>query len=136
MLDELEHLDKEATPGPWRVEDFAETGGYDSMTGSWDIVRPDEEPVTIVDQTYYGQEWCDYEFHSAEAENTARLIVAMRNALPKLLAVARAAGPMCKILVSDGASNDRLNVIRARMEAYEILKLLRALEESYKGQST
>lgn len=60
---------------------FQEFGGYDSMTGAWEIfvlkALPTGERCFItlatIDQSDFGQERCDYSFKSEEAERVARI---------------------------------------------------------------
>ena len=88
-IDELERLLTEATPGPWRHE-FSDRGGYDALTGAWTISST-ERTVAVVDQADYDKEaWEDRDFRSPEAASTSELIISLRNAAPRLLALARA----------------------------------------------
>lgn len=64
----------------WTAE-FDETGGYDCMTGAWKIRDEQKRIIATVDQDDYGQEHCDYDFRSEEAERHARSIAS----LPELI---------------------------------------------------
>ncbi len=66
------------TPGPWTISDFDETGGYDCMTGAFDVLA-DGKIIVVVDCANYGQGQCDYDSAEAneakkQAEANARLI--------------------------------------------------------------
>jgi len=60
---------------------FSESGGYDAMTGAWEIFTVDRKPtgetvyqtLVTVDQSDFGQEHCDYAFRSEQAEHIARI---------------------------------------------------------------
>lgn len=62
-LEELERLDQAGMHGPWRAERY--------WNGEWMCVYPDGEDVSVLDERH------------------AKLIAAMRNALPELLSLAR-----------------------------------------------
>lgn len=66
----------------WTLE-FRDTGGYDCMTGAW-IISDENRTIAVVDQADYGQDHCDWEWKSAEAEAIARLIVAAPELLSTL----------------------------------------------------
>lgn len=58
---------------------FHESGGYDSMTGAWSVVRRAtnngvtvHQELVLIDQSEYGQEHCDYPFRSEEAKAVAQ----------------------------------------------------------------
>lgn len=63
-------------PKPWRVN-FNEYGGYDCMTGAWEVRDADDEIVVRIDQGDYGQELCSYAFRSKEAEELANKIASL-----------------------------------------------------------
>jgi hypothetical protein len=88
-LDELSRLLKQATPGPWLVDAFNATGGYDCMYGSHDIVTENDRIVLELDQRHYDQDSCDFEYRSPEAAANAALIAALRNAAEELVRDAR-----------------------------------------------
>jgi hypothetical protein len=53
---------------------FDNTGGYDSMTGAWVIVRVvdgEEQTLLTIDLSDFGQKSCDYDYRSEEAEKLA-----------------------------------------------------------------
>lgn len=76
-LDELERLEREATPGPWRWAD-----GYKSMYG--------DAAYTLAGYQDMGILSCDGIFNSPR-DCDEELIVALRNAAPALFAELRAA---------------------------------------------
>lgn len=57
---------------------FSETGGYDCCTGAWSI-RYGDRILAEVDLAEYGQEGCDYEFRSPQAEKVAKEIARALN---------------------------------------------------------
>lgn len=57
---------------------FNETGGYDCMTGAFYIWK-DKKIMFSIDQSEFGQEHCDYNFRSQEAEELANLITQLLN---------------------------------------------------------
>ena len=71
------------SPSPWSVE-FDSCGGYDGMTGVWDIYDANNRLVATVDQRHYGQPNCDYEFRSPLAEANAKLIAHMPDMLVEI----------------------------------------------------
>lgn len=79
-LDDLEKLEREATPGPWTWNHVDQLVGPDDIRDYG--LGPENHPTKII-ETDSGV------YPPSEAD--AALIPAMRNALPKLLAVAKAA---------------------------------------------
>jgi hypothetical protein len=75
------------TPGPWSVT-YEEHGGYDCMTGSYDVRDKNKNLVALVDLGNYGQDHCEPATAEtlARAERDARLIAAAPELL-QLLAV-------------------------------------------------
>lgn len=80
-LDELDHLEKEATPGPWEVE--ADPSGCDP--GRIEYIHARGEQIVKTDNGIYGPSLAD-----------AELITAARNMLPDLIKIARAAQELRK----------------------------------------
>lgn len=74
------------TGGSWQAV-FHESGGYDCMTGAWDIQSERGKCLATVDQSDYGQEHCDYSYRSDEAKANARLIAAAPDLLEALIHV-------------------------------------------------
>ena len=77
------------TPIPWLVS-FNETGGYDCMTGAWEISAGSRiAAICDVDQGRYGQNACDYDYRSPEAKANADLIVRAVNHHEELVLLAQ-----------------------------------------------
>ena len=78
-LDELETLDKAATPGPWGLQTEKEMGDYGSVTGEY--------------LTGIGTRLCEVVVYNDDYGNqvvqNGQLIAALRNAAPALLAEVR-----------------------------------------------
>jgi hypothetical protein len=62
------------------TKEFDEHGGYDCMTGAWNIYDPKGNLRVKVDLGHFGQAPCAYEFRSTGAEEVAECIVKALNA--------------------------------------------------------
>lgn len=60
------------------ILEFHDSGGYDSMTGAWSILREADDghrtELVLIDQTNFGQVHCDYGFRSEEAKLLAEAV--------------------------------------------------------------
>jgi hypothetical protein len=85
MIEELKALAEKATPGPWRVDTFAD------MIFSCDVEREKAETEAICDLRY---------FHTPDDEANAALIVTLVNNLPAILSALEAV-PVMKEALED-----------------------------------
>lgn len=60
-------------PTPWTCS-FSDTAGYDCMTGGWYISDANGDTICVIDQANFGQDHCDWDYRSPEAEQVARAI--------------------------------------------------------------
>ena len=95
MLDELERLLKDATPGPWRVEQWD--------LGQWVVVPPTKIPRT--------------KYVCSTSQIDGELMSAAVNALPALLRVARAAEAWRNAYESNDPSDDTFEAMNAALAA-------------------
>lgn len=112
-LDELERLEKAATPGPWML-DIDRSVDVDIVAGRVIVARafgPEENP-------------------QANAEENAALIAAARNVLPTLIAVARAARDVEELRSSTEAKQARSEINDLRKRIARLEKLLEASEDT------
>lgn len=86
-LDELERLLAKATPGPWDAHDYAEGGAGDRRYQIQERAGARRYDKTGSVLGYFEDE----QVPTPEARANARLVAAMRSALPALIAKVRAA---------------------------------------------
>jgi len=120
-LDELEKLLAKATPGPWDAHDYAEGGAGDRRYQIQERAGARRYDKTGSVLGYFEDE----QVPTPEARANARLVAAMRSALPALIAKVRAAEELADAADGIGLDwSDSLDVPRVRGEA----ALLQALD--------
>jgi predicted nucleotidyltransferase len=125
VIDELERLERAATPGPWG--EFAESGDWWVEQRGDDggpACNPNGSPTGFVCESNTDErgQWAKQE--------DIDLMIAARNALPALLRVARAARELEEILATVAADADAADVLVMRRHAAraELRAALAALE--------
>lgn len=113
-LDELERLLAKATPGPWDAHDYAEGGAgdrrYQIQEQSGAHRRGDKAAAVL---GYFEDE----QVPTPEARANARLVAAMRSALPALIAIARSAEGLAESLEAMLSEYDQGQAcVQARLE--------------------
>lgn len=93
-LDELERLLAKATPGPWDAHDYAEGGAGDRRYQIQERAGARRYDKTGSVLGYFEDE----QVPTPEARANARLVAAMRSALPALIAKVRAAEELAGVV--------------------------------------
>lgn len=126
-LDELEALEKAATPGEWHASG-APYSAYDDDHERL-CRHHHEECVYTVSRSVSSPGWCTDGGHPhyGICEHDAKLIAAARNALPKLLALARAVAPIFDCALVEGTRDTQGFILECDVQA--IRDALAALEE-------
>lgn len=118
VIERLKRLEAEATNGEWTVAKDAQG----SLGKEWKRIEGPQYPVVHARSfdrrlNGYTETYCGVQVRAADAD----LIVAMRNALPALLAVAEAGNRYAKWLEIDGIGGER-----QRADFLEAVRALRA----------